>query len=310
MPSLRLSIVLLGAGLVAACASQNTSVHKNLSQQSERQLPRRILLAQPDIRVHEISAGELVEKVDDWSDKASSEAAKSVELIAESTKLFEPVQPTQLSDAQRAALDQYGALYALVAGSANLARSSPYAAWNQRAADFDYTLGPGMAGVAESAKLDAVIFVVGTDYISSSGRKAAMAVGIAIGLFTGTLRRPDVTAGIPVGRRGGHAHRRAALVQHRGSQRRRRFAQPDCHTQSGRQPVQDLPRCSQDRRCEQEIRNPSQPLCMPERPGGRNGGLPFWRETWLGCSPRSGPCMPPLLRLHHSRRYGTRENQP
>lgn len=190
MPSLRLSIVLLGAGLVAACASQNTSVHKNLSQQSERQLPRRILLAQPDIRVHEISAGELVEKVDDWSDKASSEAAKSVELIAESTKLFEPVQPTQLSDAQRAALDQYGALYALVAGSANLARSSPYAAWNQRAADFDYTLGPGMAGVAESAKLDAVIFVVGTDYISSSGRKAAMAVGIAIGLFTGTYAGP------------------------------------------------------------------------------------------------------------------------
>jgi hypothetical protein len=191
MPSLRLWIVLLGAGLVAACATHNTSLHKNLSQQSERQLPRRILLAQPDIRIHEISAGELVEKVDEWSDKASAEAAKSVERLAQSTSLFEAVQPAQLSDEERATLDQYGALYTLVSGSANLARNSPYAAWSKRAADFDYTLGPGMAGVAESAKLDAVIFVVGTDYISTSSRKAAMAVGIALGLLTGAYAGPQ-----------------------------------------------------------------------------------------------------------------------
>jgi hypothetical protein len=191
MPSSQIYVWLLGIALVAGCATQNTSLHKNLSQHAEHPLPRRILLAQPDIQVHEISAGEVVEKVDDWSDLASNEAAKSVESVAQSTGLFEAVQPSRLSDAQRATLEQYSALYILVAGSANLARHSPYEAWQKRAADFDYTLGPGMTDLAESAKLDAVVFVVGTDYISSSSRKAAMAVGVALGLLTGRYVGPE-----------------------------------------------------------------------------------------------------------------------
>ncbi len=201
MSSSRLSIALVGALLLAACATQNTSLNKNLSQQPDRPLPHRILLAQPDIRVHEISAGEVVEEVDEWSKKASSEAAKSVEGLAQSTNLFELVPPSKLSDAERTTLEQYGALYILVAGSANLARSSPFDAWRRRAADFDYTLGPGMAGVADSEKLDAVIFVVGTDYISSSSRKAAMALGVALGLLAGRYVGPEskpafLTAGV------------------------------------------------------------------------------------------------------------------
>jgi hypothetical protein len=72
MPSSQIYVWLLGIALVAGCATQNTSLHKNLSQHTDRPLPRRILLAQPDIQVHEISAGEVVEKVDDWSDQASN----------------------------------------------------------------------------------------------------------------------------------------------------------------------------------------------------------------------------------------------
>ena len=148
-------------------------------------------MAEPDIRVHEISAGELVEEVHEWSQKASAEAAKSLELLAQSSRMFELVPPSKLSDAERATLEQYGALYALVSSSAYAAQHSPYGAWQKRAADFDYTLGPGMGGAASSAQLDAVIFVVGTDYISSASRKAAMAMGIALGLFTGAYVGPE-----------------------------------------------------------------------------------------------------------------------
>jgi hypothetical protein len=184
MPSMRLALALAGA-LIAGCASQSTSISKALSQQPDHPLPHRILLAEPDIRLHEISAGELVEEVHDWSEKASAEAAKSVETLAQSTAMFEAVQPSQLTDAQRATLEQYSALYALVSGSAYLASHSPFGVWKKRAADFDYTLGPGMTGVADSAKLDAVVFIVGTDYISTSGRKAAMALGVVLGLLGG-----------------------------------------------------------------------------------------------------------------------------
>jgi hypothetical protein len=191
MPSLRPCVAFVGALLVSGCTFQNTALHKNLSQQADRPLPRRILLAQPDVRVHEISAGELVEEVDEWSKTASAHAAKSVEALAQSTRLFELVEPAKLPDAERAKLEQYGALYALVAGSAYGAQHSPYDAWRTRAADFDYTLGPGLASIADSQKIDAVLYVVGTDYISSSSRKAAMAFGIMLGLFTGTYVGPE-----------------------------------------------------------------------------------------------------------------------
>jgi hypothetical protein len=201
MPSLRIAAALAGAVLIAGCATQDTSINKSLSRQSDRPLPRRILLAQPDIRVHEVSTGGVIEKVDEWSNKASDEAAKSLEALAQSTNMFELVPPSKLSDAQRATLEQYSALYILVAGSASLAQRSPYAAWKDRAADFDYTLGPGLSGVAGEQKLDAVVFVVGTDHISSAGRKAAMVVGVLAAAFTGVMIIPSsipsfLTAGV------------------------------------------------------------------------------------------------------------------
>jgi len=201
MSSLRLAIALVSAVLITGCAMQSTSISKNVSQQPERALPHRILLAEPDIRVHEISTGGIVEKVDEWSDKASQEATKSLESLAQSTNMFELVPPSRLTDAERATLEQYGALYALVAGSANLAQHSPFDAWKKRAADFDYTVGPGLADVAKNEKLDAVVFLVGTDYISSSGRKAAMVAGVLLAAFTGIVAVPAsqpsfLTAGV------------------------------------------------------------------------------------------------------------------
>ena len=191
MISMRLAAALAGTLLLAACATQNSAINKSLAEQSARPLPHRVLLAPPEILVNEVAACELVEEVREWSEKASAEAARSVEAFAQSTSLFELVQPSSLSDAEHSTLEQYSALYALVSGSAYAAQHSMYDAWQKRAADFDYTLGPGMDGVAKSANLDAIVFVVGTDYISTASRKAAMAVGIAVSLFTGAYVGPQ-----------------------------------------------------------------------------------------------------------------------
>ncbi len=189
------------AALIAGCATHDTSINRSLSKQPDRPLPRRILLAHPDIRLHEVSTGGVVEKVDEWSNTASESAVKSLEALAKSTNMFELVPPSTLSDAERATLEQYSALYILVAGSANLAQRSPYAAWKQRASEFDYTLGPGLTPVADHQKLDAVVFLVGTDHISSAGRKAAMVVGVLSSALFGFGYIPTsipafVTAGV------------------------------------------------------------------------------------------------------------------
>ncbi len=201
MACVRVLSAFLCAASIAGCATHDTAINKSLSSQSDRPPPRRILLAQPDIRVHEVSTGGVVEKVDEWSNMASESAVKSLEALAKSTNMFELVAPSTLSDAERATLEQYSALYILVAGSANLAQQSPYAAWKQRASDFDYTLGPGLATVADHQKLDAVVFVVGTDHISSAGRKAAMVVGVVSTALLGFGYIPTsipsfVTAGV------------------------------------------------------------------------------------------------------------------
>ena len=191
MLSSRVPVALAAALLASACQVQQTAIRKDLSKESERPLPHRVLLAEPDIRVHEISAGELVEEVREWSQKASGEAVKSVAGLAQSSGMFEVVQPSRLSDAERGALDQYASLYALVSGSAYAAQHSMYGAWQKRAAEFDYTLGPGMDSIGKNTKLDAVVFVVGTDYISSASRKAAMALGMALGVLTGRYLGPE-----------------------------------------------------------------------------------------------------------------------
>ena len=190
MSLLRLAGALAVAALMAGCATPKASVNQDVGKDPEKPLPHRILVIEPDIQVHEVSAGGVVEKVDDWSKEATGHALKSLENAVQSRHLFDAVQSPDLSADDKSLLEQYTGLYALVSGSAYGATHSPYSAWRDRAAQFDYTLGPGLKPFCERNKIDAAIFLVGTDYISSAGRKAAMAFGILAAAFTGIVIVP------------------------------------------------------------------------------------------------------------------------
>jgi len=190
MPSLRLSFALAVVALLGACAGLSTSVNQNVGKNPDKPLPHKVLLVEPDILVHEVSAGGVVEKVDDWSKEASGHAVTAIEGVVQSQHLFELVRGPQLSNADKALLEQYTALYALVGASAYGASHSPYTAWRERAAQFDYTLGPGLTPFSEHTDVDAAVFMVGTDYISSAGRRAAMAFGILASALTGAMMVP------------------------------------------------------------------------------------------------------------------------
>lgn len=190
MRSFRLAATLCIAGLLTACVGPGMAIKQPIKE-SGQALPGRILLAAPDVQVHEISAGDVVEKVDAWSKEASGLAVNAIESTVQARNLFELVQSAQLSDADKALLEQYGALYALVSASAYGARHSQYTAWRERAAQFDYTLGPGLAAFAQRNKVDAAVFLVGTDYISTAGRKAAMAFGVIMAALAGVAIVPS-----------------------------------------------------------------------------------------------------------------------
>jgi hypothetical protein len=177
--------------LLAACATpKKSALHESLAKSPDQTLPRKVLLLPVDIRLHEVSTGGVTEKVDEWSNTASTRAAQCVREEANSRHLFEIVEGPPLSPEDKAALDQYIALYDVVAGSAYVASHSVYPAWTERAKTFDYTLGPGLKDLAEHTGIDAALLVSGSDYISSSGRRAAMAMGALLGAFTGVVVMP------------------------------------------------------------------------------------------------------------------------
>lgn len=200
MTGLRTAACVLAVLLAAGCATPRAAVNQSFGKNPSRQLPQRVLLVQPDIRVHEISAGGVVEKVDEWCKQASENAVSSLQESVRTQHLFELVRASSASTADQAILEQHAALYALVSGSAHGAQISPFKAWQDRAANFDYSIGPGLKDVAERTQVDAAVFLVGTDYISSAGRKAAMAFGILAAAFTGiVIVPPSMPAFMSVG---------------------------------------------------------------------------------------------------------------
>lgn len=191
MPLFRIVGLLLAIAVLAGCATTpDASLHQSIAGRPDQQMPRRVLLLPADIRVHEISVGGVVEKVDDWTSRAGGHAMKSLQEIARSKNLFETKESPPLSEEEKHALDQHLALYELVAGSADFSRAGPFAPWRERAKRFDYTLGPGLREFAERSDMDAAVIVIGSDYISSAGRKATMALGILAAALTGVAVVP------------------------------------------------------------------------------------------------------------------------
>lgn len=193
MRFIRIAGVLLALVMLASCAgpAKNASVHKSIADKTEKPMPRKILLLPPDIRVHEVSAGGVVEKVDDWTASANAHAMKAVREIGSSRKIFELRDAPALSDADKGTLDQHLALYELVAASADFSRSGPFAPWRERAQNFDYSLGPGLKELCERSDMDAALIIIGSDYISSAGRKAQMALGVLAAALMGVAVIPQ-----------------------------------------------------------------------------------------------------------------------
>lgn len=191
---MRLVTCVVGVGwilVLAGCAADTGVIHRELADKGgERSLPKKILLLPVEIRVHEVSAGGVVEKVDAWSKTASANAVRYVRSLSNGG-VIHLAEPPSLSAAEQAQLDQHIALYEAVAGSALLATASPIGAWRTRAKDSDYTLGPGLAPLAEHTGIDAAMIVIGTDYISSAGRKAAMVMGVLLGALGGVVIVPQ-----------------------------------------------------------------------------------------------------------------------
>ena len=144
--------------------------------------PRKVLLLKPQMLVAELSAGGVVQRMEDWSRQASDNLLQATRQYARDSALFEPVAAPELSPQDEDLVASHLGLYDRVAAAVfEFGQNSGPDAWADRRKAWEYSLGDGLKGLAEQTGADAALVFVGADYISSSGRKAAFVAGLLVG---------------------------------------------------------------------------------------------------------------------------------
>jgi hypothetical protein len=146
-------------------------------------LSKKIVLIEPEIFVKELSVGGVAEKVDEWSIKAKNNVRSALAAQIASRHLFDKLElPENLSPEEIASLDEHVALYDVVGFNAFYYSRAEFDAWKHKRTEFDYTLGSGLKTLADRSGADAALFIVGEDYISTGGRKAARVFAAMFGV--------------------------------------------------------------------------------------------------------------------------------
>jgi hypothetical protein len=171
-----------------------SAVNPALLQNPETR-PKKVVLLPPQVFVFELSAGGVPTRMADWEATARDNLTTAATGRARESGLFELVALPPLAPADLDPLEAHIGLYDRVAQSVFVYGRGEQAAWAHKKNEFDYTVGPGLAFLREATGADAALIVLGSDFISSGGRKAAFIVGLALGVVM-PLGQSFMTAGI------------------------------------------------------------------------------------------------------------------
>lgn len=178
--------------LVAGCATTKPTAKLHHSINSEEKFPKlkQIVLLPVDIDIYELSLGGVKEEVPEWSDTAERNIHSAL-LFSKDEKssgaVHRAVNSSDLTEEEQDILDEHLALFSSVAGSAIWATSELNPAWNFKQEHFDYTIGDGLRFLKTKYDIDAGLFIIGEETISTSGRQAAAVLGaILLGAYIPT----------------------------------------------------------------------------------------------------------------------------
>jgi hypothetical protein len=157
--------------------------------------PKKAVLLPPQVFVFELSAGGVPTRMADWETTARANLTAAATRLAHDSGLFELVPTPPLAPTDLDQLDAHIGLYDRVAQSVFVYGRGEQSAWAHKKSEFDYTVGPGLAFLREQTGADAALIVLGSDFISSGGRKAAFAAGLLLGIVM-PLGQSFMTAGV------------------------------------------------------------------------------------------------------------------
>ncbi len=189
------SAVLIAASVMASPALAAMSAINPALLQNLDARPKKIVLLPPQVFVFELSAGGVPTRMADWEAAARDNLSAAATRVAQESGLFELLPAPPLAPADLDRLDAHIGLYDRVAQSVFVYGRGEQSAWAHKKNEFDYTVGPGLAFLREQTGADAALIVLGADFISSGGRKAAFIAGLALGIIM-PLGQSFMTAGI------------------------------------------------------------------------------------------------------------------
>lgn len=188
-------VILVAASALAPSArAAMSAVNPSLSQNLDVR-PKKVVLLPPQVFVYELSAGGVPTRMTEWEAAARDNLSASTTRQARESSLFELVPAPSLAPPDLDQLDAHIGLYDRVAQSVFVYGRGQHDAWAHKKNEFDYTVGPGLAFLREQTGADAALIVLGSDFISSGGRKAAFAVGLLLGVGI-PLGQAFMTAGL------------------------------------------------------------------------------------------------------------------
>lgn len=174
--ALLLAASVMAMPALAAMSAINPAFSQNLEAR-----PKKVVLLPPQVFVFELSAGGVPTRMADWEATARDNLITATTRQAQDSRLFELVPAPPLAPADLDQLDAHIGLYDRVAQSVFVYGRGEQDAWAHKKYEFDYTVGPGLGFLREQTGADAALIVLGSDFISSSERKAAFVVGLLLG---------------------------------------------------------------------------------------------------------------------------------
>lgn len=185
-----MAISLLTQPAWAVMSAVNPALSQNLDSR-----PKKVVLLPPQVFLYEISAGGVPTRMTDWEATARTNINSAASRLASESRLFELVAAPLSDTLAQETLDAHIGLYDRVAQSVFVYGRGEQSAWAHKKMEFDYTVGPGLAFLREQTGADAALIILGSDFISSGGRKAAFIAGLALRVIM-PLGQSFLTAGI------------------------------------------------------------------------------------------------------------------
>ncbi len=172
---------------IIGCAPSSYRVHPEIDT-SMRNI-KTIGIIPADIRVYELSAGDVEDLRDDWSDQGRENVMKATLAGLKNHNI--QARSLAIRKGYESEMEDIQALYWAVSDSILYYTYSERGIPEKRK-NFVYSVGP-MKKFLDAHGVDAVLLVNGYDEISTGGRKALRALSMVTGIITGVTKRAGMT---------------------------------------------------------------------------------------------------------------------